>query len=553
MLIQDIEPGSLYLCVNNTFVATAANGYALIVEEEETPIAPLWAACLLIFGLLCLSGLFSGLNLGLMALDTTGLQIIMKVGEPQQKKYAETIYPIRKHGNLLLCTLLLGNVLVNNTLTIILESVIGGGVMAVILSTAGIVVFGEIIPQSICTRHGLFVGAKTIYITKLFVMLMFVIAYPISKILDWVLGRELGVMYSRRELKELVRLTGSQVNLNQDEMAMIGGVLDFTTKTVGQIMTPMQDVFMIEIHARLDFKTLKLIVESGHSRVPVYENDSYGIKKIVGILFVKDLTFVDPDDELPLSTVIKFYDRTFQYVFDDTKLDEMLSTFKSGHCHLAVVRKVNDEGEGDPFYENVGVISLEDVLEEIIQSEIVDETDRITDNITRNPVPRGDGNPLRLGHKDHASATNLSGGKVQGQTFDDLSGRGSDQQHVSSQLKLAILSFLTTSFDLFGESTMTRAIAQRVIDNAMYRKFNRLDGLADTARREGGPEAHDSQTIERARRGVLYESGKKTTVFTVILEGRVRVITNTDGLTFDAGPFSTLGIQTTTFHCLCLV
>eukprot|EP01134_Creolimax_fragrantissima_P008562 CFRG8562T1 len=534
--LAGIEVGSFYMCVNDSFVATSTNSFALYVVEEEKSIAPIWLSVLIIAFLLCLSGLFSGLNLGLMALDTTGLQIIMKVGKEKQKKYAKKIYPLRKHGNLLLCTLLLGNVLVNNTLTIFLESVVGGGLIAVIGSTIAIVIFGEILPQSVCTRHGLAVGAHTIWITRVFVLVMFIFAYPISKILDWLLGRELGVMYSRQELKELVTLTGAQVNLNKAEMAMLGGVLDFNTRTVKQVMTKMSDVFMISVSAKLDFKTLKRIVESGHSRVPVYEEGVEGSdKKIVGILFVKDLTFVDPDDHIPLSAVIKFYDRQFNYVFEDTKLDEMLAAFKEGHCHLAVVRRVNNEGDGDPFYENLGIITLEDVLEEIIQSEIVDETDVVTDNITKNPVRRYEGKdvPFKSEARFNTESTRSQTNGI-GPTLDF--GNDTVNANVSSQLRLAILSFLTTSFEMFDESKMSRAVVERLVEKASYMEFFKSEGLDYNT-------SGCRKSMDGTKKGVLYEAGKKSDVFTIVLEGKVRVHTASDGLSFDAGPFSVLGLQ----------
>ena len=161
---------------------------------------------LLLTVLLCLSGLFSGLNLGLMSLDQTELKIVMNTGTETEQAHARAIMPIRGMGNFLLCSILLGNVLVNNTLTITLDMITGGGgALAVVGATMGIVVFGEIIPQAICSRHGLAVGAHTIWLTKFFMLLTSPLSFPISKILDWVLGSEIGTVYNRERLMELIR------------------------------------------------------------------------------------------------------------------------------------------------------------------------------------------------------------------------------------------------------------------------------------------------------------------------------------------------------------
>lgn len=83
-----------------------------------------------------------------MALDRTELKIYENTGSDKEKHYAKAIIPVRNHGNYLLCTLLLGNVLVNSTLTILLDD-LTSGVIAIVGSTLGIVIFGEIIPQVI--------------------------------------------------------------------------------------------------------------------------------------------------------------------------------------------------------------------------------------------------------------------------------------------------------------------------------------------------------------------------------------------------------------------
>ena len=78
------------------------------------------------FFLLCCSALFSGLNLGLMSLDLNELNLLKKIGSDKEKIYANNIYPLRTRGNYLLCTILLGNVLVNSTSTLILGNYLEG-------------------------------------------------------------------------------------------------------------------------------------------------------------------------------------------------------------------------------------------------------------------------------------------------------------------------------------------------------------------------------------------------------------------------------------------
>ena len=112
--------------------------------------------------LICLSGLFSGLTLGLLSIDPLNLDIIIE-SESDEAKYARAIQPIRKKGNWLLCTLLIGNVVVNSYLSILMAD-ITSGTMGLILSTIMIVIFGEIIPQATCSRYALLVGYYTRYL-----------------------------------------------------------------------------------------------------------------------------------------------------------------------------------------------------------------------------------------------------------------------------------------------------------------------------------------------------------------------------------------------------
>lgn len=185
--------------------------------EAKGKLMPVWLCILVVIFLLCLSGLFAGLNLGLMSLDKNELKVIATQGTEEEKMHAKTIEPVRKKGNYLLCTILLSNVLINSTTTVILDS-LTSGVIAVIVATLSIVILGDIIPQAICSRHGLAVGAKTIYITYFFMFVTFPLSYPISKILDFLLGDEIGQVYDRQKLMEFIRVTTDYSKLEEDEV-----------------------------------------------------------------------------------------------------------------------------------------------------------------------------------------------------------------------------------------------------------------------------------------------------------------------------------------------
>lgn len=174
--------------------------------KSHGKMLPVWASIVIICLCLSFSALFSGLNLGLMSLDRTELKILCNTGTAKEQKFAKIIQPVRNHGNYLLCSILLGNVFVNSIFTILLDD-LTSGLIAVIFSTIAIVLFGEITPQAVCSRHGLAVGARTIYITKVVMVLTFPLSYPISKMLDFVLGEEIGNVYNRERLKELVKVS----------------------------------------------------------------------------------------------------------------------------------------------------------------------------------------------------------------------------------------------------------------------------------------------------------------------------------------------------------
>ncbi|KAM4745110.1 LOW QUALITY PROTEIN: metal transporter CNNM4 [Anableps anableps] len=473
----------------------------VLVVGEGTSLLPIWLQVIIICCLLVLSGMFSGLNLGLMALDPMELRIVQSCGTDKEKKYARKIEPIRRKGNYLLCSLLLGNVLVNTTLTILLDDLTKSGLGAVVASTVGIVIFGEIVPQALCSRHGLAVGANTILLTKLFMLLTFPLSWPISKLLDCVLGQEIGTVYNREKLVEMLKVTEPYNDLVKEELNMIQGALELRTKTVEDVMTPLGNCFMISSDTVLDFNTMSEIMESGYTRIPVYEHER---SNIVDILFVKDLAFVDPDDCTTLKTITKFYNHPVHFVFHDTKLDAMLEEFKKGKSHLAIVQKVNNEGEGDPFYEVLGLVTLEDVIEEIIKSEILDESDLYIDNRTRKKVAPN------KNKRDFSAFKHESESKVK----------------ISPQLLLAAHRFLATEVSLFSPAQISEKVLLRILrhpDVIQEIKFNEND--------------------KRSSHHYIYQRGKAVDYFILLLQGRVEVEAGNENMKFESGPFSYYGVM----------
>ncbi len=142
------------------------------------------------------------------------------------------------------------------------------------------------------------------------------------------------------------------------------GALSFSDKTVKQIMTPKSVVFKIEENEILDHKTLAEIKRNGFSRIPVYREQE---DNIVGVLNVKSL--------IDLGEGKRVYDVYFRNkiieVLEDDKLDDVLNSFIRKKIHIAYVVNAHKTF--------LGIVTMEDIVEEILSREIVDETDNFVD------------------------------------------------------------------------------------------------------------------------------------------------------------------------------
>ncbi|KVI07120.1 Cystathionine beta-synthase, core [Cynara cardunculus var. scolymus] len=369
--------------------------------------------------LVAFAGLMSGLTLGLMSLSLLDLEVLIKAGQPKDRKNAEKIMPI--------------------ALPIFLDSILLPWT-AILISVTLVVVFGEIIPQAVCSRYGLAIGAKLSVLVRLLVMVVFPIAYPLSKLLDLILGKGHSVLLRRAELKTLVDMHGNKAGkggeLTNDEITIITGALDLAQKTVKDAMTPISEIFSLELNSKLNEDTMSLLLSKGHSRVPVYLERP---ESIIGLILVKSLIKFRPEDEAPIKSLnIQKIPR----IHECLPLYEMLNLFQKGQCHMAAVvrsktalnstskstmaknetvkkhissnltqikvdRKGHDtklsiyRSSSDPVSQNpapdqsfatraldsfpnpneeiIGVITMEDVLEELLQEPILDEKNEYVD------------------------------------------------------------------------------------------------------------------------------------------------------------------------------
>eukprot|EP00537_Pseudo-nitzschia_pungens_P002065 CAMPEP_0172358712 /NCGR_PEP_ID=MMETSP1060-20121228/3006_1 /TAXON_ID=37318 /ORGANISM="Pseudo-nitzschia pungens, Strain cf. cingulata" /LENGTH=742 /DNA_ID=CAMNT_0013080045 /DNA_START=442 /DNA_END=2670 /DNA_ORIENTATION=- len=471
------------------------------VEDKSTLASiPMWIQILMLMVLLSFSALFSGLTLGLMSLDLTGLEIVMAGDDPDAAKYAAKIYPLRKRGNLLLCTLLLGNTAVNSLMSIF-SAEIFNGTIGFATSTFLILIFGEIIPQALCSRYALRIGSVAVPIVKVIRAVLFVLAYPLAKGLDFALGRELATTYSNAEMIELLNVHVKENIIDQEEAKAMQGALTYKNMLVKDVMTAMEQTFMLEVDQKLSFETIGRIFKTGYSRIPVYEISR---NNVIGVLFVKDLIFLDPEDNVPVRSFIQIFGRNVHLVWPDDTLGEVLAELKKGRSHLAVVRDVNNKDETqDPFYEVKGIITLEDIVERIIGDSIVDETDAFADSDQRVRVERGD-------------------------TFEWARLRLLDTKIVDEMLSPGEISAVTAhlktnhgkTFKSLTDSQLTRLVSRTPVTTFSTATQDLAKDLPDE---------------------LLYEKNVPSDTFTLILSGKVTILVGSENFRSELSSWSVIG------------
>ncbi len=320
--------------------------------------APLTFAVVVI--LIGIAAICSGLNVALMALSPDDLRRKAKLGD----RAALRVLPLRKATHLSLSAILLTNIAAVSATSLVLDSVFAG-VVAGVIATLTTVIFGEIFPQALFLRNALKVSS----ILAPFLRFIIYVSYPISKplqlLLDTLFHAETHHLQTRHELGLMIseHIGARESELDGDEVEIIRGALQLSEKHVRDIMTPIDRVYSLLLHTTIDDKLIDEIKMTGYSRIPVFNRD-YTICH--GVVLIKELVDVDFDDnpprvdELPLHPV--------QVVGSMTALDTMFRKFIGAHSHLMPVERDD---------KIVGVVTIEDLIEEIVGHEIEDETDHV--------------------------------------------------------------------------------------------------------------------------------------------------------------------------------
>ena len=319
---------------------------------------------LILATLLILSGMISGSEVALFSLSKSQLKNEDKSG------YIQIIQKLLSNPNKLLATILVANNFINIAIVILFTQI--GNVIfksiasafwqfaiEVVVATFLILLFGEILPKIYASRNNLVFSRLVIYPLLLLDFLLTPISSPMQKLSNFI-KKKLSFKKGNINLNQIssaLDLTSPDETTKQ-EHKILKGILSFGNTETKEVMRPRLDIHAYSNLLNYD-EVLKNIIENNFSRIPVYKDD---LDNIIGILYVKDLLpFLDKNDFDWLSTL-----RKPLFIPENKKLDDLMQEFQEKKIHLAIVV--------DEFGGTSGVISLEDVIEEIV-GDISDEFD----------------------------------------------------------------------------------------------------------------------------------------------------------------------------------
>lgn len=346
-------------------------GLLAAIQMPDFGISQIIALLIALIALL-ISGFISGSEIAFFSFTPSQLEE-MDEGDA----VSQSIVKMMRKPERLLATILIANNLVNVTIVVLTNFALGpifegmneilSFILQSVILTFLILLFGEILPKLYCSSHPLKWARFAIHGIKFFTKLL----YPFSGMLV----RSTSIVHkvvtkqprniSTDELSQALDITEVK---NKDEKEMLQGILEFGETTAAEIMTPRISMVGLEEDMTFD-AVLKTVIDTGYSRLPVYEDTQDNIK---GILYSRDLLpyIGKPLDGFDWHTLL----RKPYYVPEQRMIDDLLEDFRKLKIHLAIVV--------DEFGGTQGIVTMEDVLEEIV-GDINDEYDDESNYYTR--------------------------------------------------------------------------------------------------------------------------------------------------------------------------
>ena len=327
--------------------------------------------------LIALSAAFSGSETALTSMTKLRVKRLMT---DEEGRY-DVLHQWLEHPRRYLTTILIGNNVVNVGASILAAALTErimrragvtdnsayASAVAFLAVTFFLLTFGEILPKNYCKEHAPKISLAAIRpldilhrFIRPFVSLFVMLSNLMIRATGGTTIRGVPVM-TEDEVRSLINVSGREGVLEEDEREMINSIIDFGDTVVHEIMTPRVDIKGLDIEAHGLEDARRVVVDSGHSRIPVYEHD---LDQVAGILYAKDLLSATSDPGKPpaLGDLL----RPCMFVPNGKRVSDLLQSFRSDKTHIAIVV--------DEYGGTAGIVTIEDVLEEIV-GDIQDEYD----------------------------------------------------------------------------------------------------------------------------------------------------------------------------------
>ena len=392
----------------------------VICEEEMVTGGKYWFFMFMVAFLTLFAGMMSGLTVGYLSVDKLTMELREKTGSQMEKEYSKIILPVLSNHHWLLCTLLLMNSFAMEALPVFLDRVFSR-LTAVIISVTLLLIFGEVIPQALCTGpRQIQIAAMAAPMTRFLMIVSWPITYWLGKCLDIILGEQGKTRYQNQDLKALVEMhtyeaikriseeeeknpyiakedipkPSNTMGLSPEEANLMISALEIRDKKVIEIMISFDKIYSINHDEPINRKKVFEILDKGFSRIPVFRNGDKS--DLIGILRIKQLISVDFNQNRSLKELgIRL--KLPLVISPKMTLIDLLREFRKGKSHMAFITeqvellqsklglnrnnsvqfnlRYNETFSESKKIKVLGIVTLEDVIEQIFNLEIMDEED----------------------------------------------------------------------------------------------------------------------------------------------------------------------------------